>query len=147
MFLHEHNLTNIPFSPSNIVMDVGLAPHPHPHSPPYHRDDASSSQPSLSSIRTEKEIEDGRRFDRAMYPVKYYLAEFGQLRFIRRRRSRRRAGEGGSGDADVINDDVGAGGLEKGSERELDRYFSGSHHRHERKEWSSNWTEGWRSCP
>lgn len=64
VFFHEQGLSSIPFSPSNIAMDVGLAPCPSPHG----ADRSPGAAPTP--------------LDRATYPVKYYLASLDGLRFV-----------------------------------------------------------------
>lgn len=77
-FFHEHGLTRIPFSASNIVMDIGLAPYPSssplpsPASGPGSEGTASATIPPWS-------------LDRVAYPVKYNLASLDGLQFVRNR--------------------------------------------------------------
>jgi len=68
VFFHELGLSRIPFSASNIVMDIGLAPCP----APWRR--ADTKKDPLPATATP--------LDRATYPVKYYLASLDDLLFV-----------------------------------------------------------------
>ncbi|KAF8313655.1 hypothetical protein DL93DRAFT_2156147 [Clavulina sp. PMI_390] len=81
VFFHENSLTRIPFTPSNIVMDTGLALDPDLDWDPDGDDEELRYRSRRDTSATDSNME-GAELDRAAFPVKYYLARMEGVRFV-----------------------------------------------------------------